>query len=458
MSDSDLKKIEELEALAKDILEQRKASKKRRPIVIEFCGTPKAGKTSCLSALNLFLKRNGFKTRLVTERASICPVGDKFSPLFNIWTSNSAIAQLADYVAGSWRNLDVIICDRGIFDALCWFYWQKDSQYMSDEEHKVLSKYLTMDRFRSLIDIVYVFKVSEKSALEREYKNLLTRKSGTIMNHRVIEAFNKSLDFAVKKYDRDFRKIEQIDTSCIDQNQVGYKVTRQILQTLSDLTEENIAYLDRKDVIQFENRDIWKSEDWPERNFLKLKYEKRTTVEDDETKIQPLPIVILFDPNNRSVLVAKKHQKGVSKGSPESGKVVTYFGGHVRDDDEFAAGSDANFDRTCHYALTRELYEELGVTLNPLISNPLFIWLKNNPRSMKHLAVACVFYTDLDNLRIRLSPDEFVQRSGNSESGKIINIEKLEDSKFEDWSRICLRELLGIDRSEEFTFYRLDTD
>ena len=63
-------KIQELEELAKLVLQAKKTARPRRPIVIEFCGTPKAGKSSCVSSLNLFLKRNGFKTKVLSERAS----------------------------------------------------------------------------------------------------------------------------------------------------------------------------------------------------------------------------------------------------------------------------------------------------------------------------------------------------------------------------------------------------
>ena len=115
--------IKELQDSAARILEMKKATRPRRPIVLEFGGTPKSGKTSCLSSLNLFLKRNGFATKLLTERASICPISDKFNPLFNIWTCNSAVAELAATFAEQGKTLDVIICDRGVFDALCWFEW-----------------------------------------------------------------------------------------------------------------------------------------------------------------------------------------------------------------------------------------------------------------------------------------------------------------------------------------------
>jgi hypothetical protein len=38
----------------------------RKPIVLEFAGVPKAGKTSTLAALQAFLKRCGFKVQVVS--------------------------------------------------------------------------------------------------------------------------------------------------------------------------------------------------------------------------------------------------------------------------------------------------------------------------------------------------------------------------------------------------------
>nr|VFK45130.1 MAG: hypothetical protein BECKTC1821D_GA0114238_102425 [Candidatus Kentron sp. TC] len=49
------KDIEELEALAKSVLDLKNEVIPRRPIVIEFCGSPKSGKTSCVNSLDLWL-------------------------------------------------------------------------------------------------------------------------------------------------------------------------------------------------------------------------------------------------------------------------------------------------------------------------------------------------------------------------------------------------------------------
>ena len=52
--------ITNLQNRAKEILELKQKHRQRRPIVIEFSGSPKSGKTTCINSLELFLKRNGF--------------------------------------------------------------------------------------------------------------------------------------------------------------------------------------------------------------------------------------------------------------------------------------------------------------------------------------------------------------------------------------------------------------
>jgi hypothetical protein len=83
------KNIAELEELAAQIIKLKKSVIPRRPIVIEFCGSPKAGKLSCISSLAMFLRRNGIRTIVFSERGAICPIRNKFDPSFNIWAGCS---------------------------------------------------------------------------------------------------------------------------------------------------------------------------------------------------------------------------------------------------------------------------------------------------------------------------------------------------------------------------------
>ena len=153
--------IDKLESLAQEVLKLKNLHRQRRPIIIEFCGSPKAGKTSSITALNIFLKRNGFKTTILTERASICPISDKESPVFNVWTCSATINEINEKMdeanTASEGNLDIILCDRGIFDALCWFRWLKSRDKMSEEEYDVLTQFAMLNRWQKNIDLVYIF-------------------------------------------------------------------------------------------------------------------------------------------------------------------------------------------------------------------------------------------------------------------------------------------------------------
>lgn len=435
----DSTEIEELEALAAKVLELKKATRARRPIVLEFCGTPKSGKTSCLSSLNLFLKRNGFKTALLTERAGICPIGDKFNPLFNIWTSNSTIAELAEVLAERSKSVDVIICDRGIFDALCWFQWLRDHDHLGDADHESLVAYLTSDRLRSMIDLIYVLEASPVKAMEREYANLLTTKQGSIMNYKVLTEYNEAMSRATSEHGKKFRCVLKIDTSLLVQNAVSYAVTKDVLENLHGLVVEKIGYFKRKDLAEFEERRYWNFSEFdaPPRIY----YGPRDQVEADDALVQPVPIVVITNTSRDEVLVVKKKKSSLGTSSPERDRLLVYMGGHIRQEDNLR-GLDETLSSIASTALSREIQEELSLSLSVVDDDPLCIWVKDDARSQKHLALVSVYEADFDHLTLRLDDYEFVQKTGKSKSGRVFSVADLGTEEMEEWSRIIVAERL----------------
>lgn len=192
--------IVKLENLAKEVLQLKNIHRQRRPIVIEFCGSPKAGKTSSINSLNIFLKRNGFKTSVLTERASVCPISDKQSPVFNTWTCSATINEINENIdkanasPNPENNLDIIICDRGIFDALCWFRWLKNRNKMNQYEYSVLTQFALLNRWQRNIDLVYVYVTTPEESIKREYANLLTEKRGSIMKEDILSQYREAVN------------------------------------------------------------------------------------------------------------------------------------------------------------------------------------------------------------------------------------------------------------------------
>ena len=439
--------IKKLEDLAKKVLEYKKEHNQqtqRRPIIIEFCGSPKSGKTTTINSLNTFLKRNDFKTIVLSERASVCPVKDKKDPFFNIWTLTSAIAELIGYLESK-DKYDVIIADRGIFDSLCWFEWLNhendgNNSSLDNETYNILENFALIDLWRNIIDIVYIFKVPPSTSIQREYANLLTKKPGSIMREDTLSNFNKAIDRAKKKYSKYFRCVKQIDTSeqKNDQNQVGYDVTLNILEALKGLFIEKIGYFESsiKDELVHGINSV------KILSNKEIKFKDRSIIENSDY-IQPLPIAVITNKEKSKVLVVKKNKERTSKESPERDKLLLYLGGHLREEDDI----DKNLNKTINKGLHRELREELGRSISVNSDDSFLIYTPTTDKSKKHLAICHVVTLDLENEKFNPSKEEFISKKGKSESGQVLEISKLKNKKpedMEDWSREILKEVFYV--------------
>lgn len=439
---NELDNIKKLETLASEVLSLKQKYRQRRPIVIEFCGSPKSGKTSCISSLNIFIKRNGFKTQVLTERASICPIPNKHDPFFNIWTFSASIAEMTEKLSLGIDSVDVIIADRGIFDSLSWFQWQRSKRYIDSDNYKSIKDFLTMKMWRRYIDVIYVFKVEPQISMEREYAYLLTRKTGTIMNKKILNEYNKALDKSTRESSRLFKRIEEVDTSKHSQNEVSSMVTSTILSTLKDLLVEKIGYFENhyKEL----NLSYGVNEISNIGRYSKFKFSDRNIVEDSHY-IQPIPIAVLTNKSRDEVLVLKKQEKSLSKDSPEKGKFLIYAGGHIRKEDNLE-GERESFLNIAKNTLYREINEELGITIIPENIKPFLIYTPDNYISKKHLAVCFVLNIDFENIKFRLDRREIIQKTGRTKSGRIVAVRELisHNEELESWSRVILDKVFGL--------------
>lgn len=445
------KKIEELESIANNILELKNNLHQRRTIVIEFAGSPKSGKSSCINSLNLFLKRNGFKTKILNEKASICPISNKLSPNFNLWTFCQTLSEYLEY-AMQHSEYDVILIDRGIFDALCWFDFLKDT--LDTEETNTIINFIKLEKWRKFTDLVCVFKSTPETSLDREYKNLLTRKTGRIMKDTILNNYLESLDNTFQKYNNEFHYIESIDTSSLSQNEVNYTVTKNVLNELHNMLIEKIANYPNSIVSKLMN---------PEYNFLDLITEKvtfsRRDIVENEDKIQPIAIGVLIDRANNKILRLKKGNKSLESDSPEKDRYLLWAGGHIRKDDltgQVYPYKDCtqNIDhKLFEKALERELKEELGIDIvieNNKQSDPILIYTPNSDKSKKHFAICYELKINSKDLSLTIDKYEF----SNNKNVSFVNIDTLDlDDSFESWSIQIVKKILKKNINQEQVTY-----
>lgn len=421
---------------------------KRRPVVIEFSGAPKSGKTSSINSLMQFLKRNDFRVKVLPESASICPVKDKHSPMFNLWTLCDSVRSLIGELESVRTQYDVIIMDRGIFDAMCWFQWLLKNGKMERSMKETVDRFLTMKELVSYIDVVFVYKVDPKESIKREYASLLTDIPGSIMNEEVLNEYLEAVKEVEThaKAEKHFRMIHSIDTSEADQNDVGKEVTEKTLEVLRELLDEKIGYIKLPDHIRKEfDKEPWMSyQQFRESEEAQnIRFGQRTELEKDDagSRVQLVPIVVIKEKSSQRILMVKKAEKATREDSQERGHNLAYVGGHVRLEDK--CSDHDQFLDICKTALKREVREELGISISLDDAVPDLIYVNDNSRSKLHMAVCFQITMKENSVKIRMESNELLKNRGKGKSGTFVCPDMVLEN-CDSWSEIILKKCFGL--------------
>jgi len=206
----------------------------RRPYFVELAGTPKAGKTTALAVLHRFLKDCGYQVHEMRERAAECPIAMKGHFFFNTWTTTTMLAQMIESLES---EADVVLLDRGVFDAIVWLEAQSLDHQVSPREREVFRDFVLLERWRTLTDLTFVLTVDPKTALVRENKDLIVPRTGSIMGGEFLERYNRVLR-DVQGSVRDQFSFVDIDTATHDSPQAA------TLAIASALVERMSAWVD----------------------------------------------------------------------------------------------------------------------------------------------------------------------------------------------------------------------
>ncbi len=428
-SDEKKKIIARLEKKAESIL--KRIGEIKRPVFIEFCGTPKAGKTTVVSSLDLFLRRNGYKVEVIRERASVYPIPKKNHMHFNIWTS---IMTLSNMLVLLDSNNDVVLIDRGFFDSMSWFYWMRNSGRLTEGEFNNIDHFMCMDRWASLIDIVFILIVNYETAREREFIDLLTLKTDSIMNERVIKQYNHALNEAQEHIKKKFRFIDLIDTTKLPPMEGVREITERALEVLDISLDERILAIPKKAI-----EDIYGSNSFvPNEGKIEIdslikaegEYIPRSKVERSDDYVQLIPCGIIEHEGN--ILLLKRKENDTQNRLHE--KYVIWAGGHVRKQDIS--------DDTLATGIKRELAEELFIKSQYTISKPIgFVHFDNNPKTRRHLGVIYKISLSDNEVALGLDQTESKERRGKSVSGTFQSLNDLKSYivGMEEWSKSILR-------------------
>ena len=225
-----------LQSRAAETLELLTESQSIRPLFVEFAGTPKSGKSSCIDTVNHFFRRLGYKVLAPTEGAS------KRTPYylkddyvaFNSWSATYALTHILEGRYGT-DEYHIVILDRGLFDALAWFELLKQNGDVTPEDCFAIQQFLLVGHWRELVDVVFLFQTDPDTSLERENRNKLIEEPGRAMNPDFLQSLNGAYNTTRKQYSDKFSQFFIVDTSQGQSTELStaYTVAGTILDQLS---------------------------------------------------------------------------------------------------------------------------------------------------------------------------------------------------------------------------------
>lgn len=427
----------------------------RKPVVIEFAGVPKAGKTTTLNTLQTFLKRCGFRSEVVVERASVCPIRDKKHANFNVWTACTALAHILEKTQDPPHSNDphIIILDRGIFDSICWLMMMERLARILKSDREIIEKFLRIDDWKRRITGVIVMTALPKDAMEREKGYLpVIDAAGSIMNQEVLQLMLDTTREIAIRLKNDFR-IYTVDTSSGDTKnnpkRTAEVVADIVLNLIEEQLQEDILCLPKSTVTNiFKDRQCLHAKEAS--SLLKLFNESgtflsRQEVEQNKELLQALPVVII---RNKSGNVLQLRRREKLTNNILDKEIVIWAGGHVRKEDA------SNGSALIRCAL-RELQEELRLSVASHELNFIgAIYADVGTSTSKHVALVYEWNAETDDVDVVLSSVEFFERRGTSLSGSFIGLHDLANAVdtnkiSEVWSSEIVREFLA---KESFKF------
>lgn len=326
--------------------------------------------------LDSFLRDCGFRVQVLKERASECPLPMKGHFFFNTWTTGTMLAGLLDSVD---REHDVVILDRGIFDALIWLHMQAQEEQTSPEEKAAFEAFVKLERWRRLVDRVCLIRTDAEIAMQRENHNRLLARSGSIMNKQRLGEFNRAMDELARTASDDF-VLTELENSA-NPREGALRLIDDVLGALRAWCDPEIAVISREDARQLVSTG---ASEWSERlegELLgALQYRRRSLVENDNDFVQVMACGVQTH-GNKVFVVVRRPPRGRAP-SHRDHTAQVWRGCHlVRENDQ---GLDLTAFRE---QLAVRLRDDLHLGSLPEIPEPRGVVWDPQGEEPRHLAV-----------------------------------------------------------------------
>ncbi len=203
-----------------------------RPLFIELTGTPESGKTSVITALTRFFKRNGWRAFNPLEGAEATKLISRNDPRYNLRTFSYILDILLE--RSSAHDFELVFLDRGIYDFYCWAQrWLAENKW-SGEVCRINQEFALQPKLTNLVDLGLFVICQPEVALAREKTWALTALTGETTNLETIAKLVQIWQGCFKQLQAEKRPVQLIDTTFLNPSQVGQRILEMVLKTIEE--------------------------------------------------------------------------------------------------------------------------------------------------------------------------------------------------------------------------------
>lgn len=208
-----------------------------RPFFLEFTGSPSSGKTTTITELDKFLRRQGFRVLRPQEGAEVIRHIERTTPLYNIRTGLYALNMLIDLSHG--HLYDVVIFDRCVFDAYCWMMYWLEKGKLDEHERELIQSFFLLRFWTNSIDAAFFMTCDPEVAMQRELRIALSQKLGETTNPEtvrvLVERYKKAYDILSPRHPQ----LRLIDTTNTDEQHMVEMIALSTLDVFEQKTKNS---------------------------------------------------------------------------------------------------------------------------------------------------------------------------------------------------------------------------
>ena len=428
--------IEHINTVFESIRSRFTSLERRRPFVIEFAGIPKAGKSGVRNAIAHLAMKCQFRVLYPEEGASRPSQRALREDLtaFNAWTGMYALQNLLRACIPT-NQYDLVMLDRGIFDAVCWMEMLRQENYIDEISATAAKAFFSLREWTRLLDLVVIFDCDDKTALMRETSSALaiSRLERTMPLLAPLRRVYNNREI-LRSFENSGTAFLLVDTSGIKTTKkaVAMTIAEEIGMLLEDALDPRYVILP-KNCIDFSGfvpetkvpLSKWQSA---------VEVEKKSMAETDTSAKQLVSYGFIEIKNT----FLRLHRTGHANRPELKSRLSIGVGGHVEEKDLLL---NETLENTLKKCLMRELEEELLMDEEPEVELCGFINDESNEAGKYHIAAVHRVRLRTGTLRVRqgVSDQEFGEGSW-----ALVPKEKLakEIERFDPWSQHIIHHCL----------------